>query len=195
MLAAYTPIFEDKAKGGRGHSMDSRLFTINELRQVAEAWAWSGPRMRELSDAEVTARPSTGVHPGSAEFRAVIATLPPTRRDVPTRLADWAETLEQDGLVRLFTHRGNTDTTLRPYLLARNRGLVSIACGPRFTYMQFWPGVFESRAPQSIPAVEAALGAELKQGMSIHEFPEPLLDALTLAYRETAGSRDVQPAD
>jgi hypothetical protein len=134
----------------------------------------------------VTARQSSGVHPGSAEFRAVIAALPPARRDVLTRLADWAETLERDDLVRLFTARGNSDITLRPCLLAKDAGLVSIVCGPRSNFMQFWPTVFESRAPQSIPAVEAALGAELKQGISTHEFPEPLLDALTLAYRETA---------
>jgi uncharacterized protein YfbU (UPF0304 family) len=186
MLAAYTLIFEDNAKGERGHSMDSWLFNINELRQVAETWAWPGRRMRELSGAEVTARQSSGMHPGSAEFRAAIATLPPARRDALNLLADWAETLEREGLVRLFTARGNSDTTLRPYLLAKDAGLVSIVCGPRSSFMQFWPSVFQRRAPHSIPAVEAALGAELKQGISTHEFPEPLLDALTLAYRETA---------
>jgi hypothetical protein len=35
-----------------------------------------GRRMRELSDAQVTARQAISVHPGSAEFRAVIAALP-----------------------------------------------------------------------------------------------------------------------
>jgi hypothetical protein len=32
------------------------------------------------------------------------------------------------------------------------------------------------------------IGTELKQGNSIHEFADPLLDALTVAYRETAVS-------
>lgn len=62
--------------------------------------------------------------------------------------------------------------------------------------MQFCRSVFECRAPHSIPAVEAVLGTELRQGNSTRELAEPLLDALTLAYRETVGSRDGgQPAD
>jgi hypothetical protein len=64
---------------------------------------------------------------------------------------------------------------------------VSIACGKGSDYMQFWRSVYEGRAPHSIPAVEAALGTELKQGNSAREFTEPLLEALTLAYREAKG--------
>jgi hypothetical protein len=149
-----------------------------------------GRRTRELSDAQVTARQATGVHPGSAEFRAVIAALPPARRDVLTRLADWAETLERDGLVRLVTYQGSSGTALLPYLLADDAGLVAITCGKGSDYMQFWRSVFERRAPHAIPAVETALGTELKQGNSTHQFAEPLLDALTLAYQETASSSD-----
>ena len=111
------------------------------------------------------------------------------------RLADWAETLERDGLVRLTTYQGSSGTALLPYLLADDAGLVAITCGKGSDYMQFWRSVFERRAPRSIPAVETALGTELKQGNSTHQFAEPLLDALTLAYRETAGSRDGRPAD
>jgi hypothetical protein len=62
-----------------------------------------GRRVRDLSDAQVTARQEGGLHHGAAEFRAVIAALPPARRDVLARLADWAGAMEQDGLVRLFT--------------------------------------------------------------------------------------------
>ena len=54
--------------------------------------------------------------------------------------------------------------------------------------MQFWRSVFERRAPRSIPAVEAALGTELKQGNATHQFAEPLLQALTQAYREAASN-------
>ena len=55
--------------------------------------------------------------------------------------------------------------------------------------------MFERRAPHSIPVVEAALRTELKQGNATREFTEPLLNALTLAYREAARSRDGQPVD
>ena len=147
-----------------------------------------GRRMRELSDAQVTARQvGGGLHNGPAEFRADIAELPPARRDGLARLADWAGTLEHDGLVRLFTYRGKSGiTTLLPYLVGDDAGLVAIASGKGSAYMQFWRSVFERRAPHSIPAVEAALGTELKQGNSTHEFAQPLLEALTLAYREAA---------
>jgi hypothetical protein len=42
MLAVYTPIHEDSARGKRGHSIDAWLLTVDELKQVAEAWAWPG---------------------------------------------------------------------------------------------------------------------------------------------------------
>jgi hypothetical protein len=146
-----------------------------------------GRRIRELSDAQVTARQAGGLRDGSAEFRADIASLPAARRDVLARLADWADTLEHDGLVKLFTYRGkNGITSLQPYLLDDNAGLVVISSGKGSAYMQFWRSVFERRAPRSIPAVEAALGTELKQGNSTHEFAQPLLEALTLAHREAA---------
>jgi len=144
-----------------------------------------GRRMRELSDAQVTARQASDVYPGSAEFRSVVAALPPARRDALTRLADWAETLKRDGLVRLLTVRGNSGTALLPYLLDEGAGLVSITCGKGSDYMQFYRSVFERRAPKSIYAVEAALGNELKQGNSTRVFTEPLLEALTVAHQET----------
>ena len=55
--------------------------------------------------------------------------------------------------------------------------------------MQFWRSVFERCAPQSTALVEAELGSELKQGNSTHEFPEPLIDALTQAYQEAAARK------
>jgi hypothetical protein len=145
-----------------------------------------GRRLRELSDAQVTARQAGGlIHNGSAEFRADIAELPLARRDVLARLADWAEAMERDGLVRLITYRGKSGiTTLLPYLIGDDAGLVSIVSGKGSAYMTFFRSVFQRRAPKSISAVEAALGTELKQGNSTREFAQPLLDALTLAHRE-----------
>jgi hypothetical protein len=49
-----------------------------------------GRRGREMSDAQVTARQAGALHPGSAEFRTVIADLPAAQRDPLVRLADWA---------------------------------------------------------------------------------------------------------
>jgi hypothetical protein len=76
-----------------------------------------GRRRRELSDAQVTARQAGTLYRGSDEFRAVIADLPPARRDVLGRLADWADSLERAGLVKLATYRGKDSiTTLLPPL-------------------------------------------------------------------------------
>ena len=156
-----------------------------------------GRRLRELSDAQVTARQAGGIHNGSAEFRADIAALPPARRDVLARLADWAEAMERDGLVRLITYQGKSGiTTLLPYLIGDDAGLVSIVSGKGSAYMTFFRSVFERCAPKSISAVEVALGTELKQGNSTREFAQPLLDALTLAHREAAGNHHAdQSAD
>jgi hypothetical protein len=59
--------------------------------------------------------------------------------------------------------------------------------------MQFWRSVFERRAPNSIPLVQHAFGAELKQGNSTNDFPQPLLDALNRAYREATGKPVPEP--
>jgi hypothetical protein len=145
-------------------------------------------RVRELSDAQVDARQSGTLYPGSAEFRAAIAFAPASLRESLDRLADWADALEREGLVKLASFRGRKGiTTLLPRLAVDDAGLVSIASDNRSAYMQFWRSVFERRAPQSIAPVQAACGAELRQGNATHSFPEPLLQAITLAYREAAG--------
>jgi hypothetical protein len=152
-------------------------------------------RARELSDAQVNARQSGALHTGSAEFRAIIADIPAPRRDLMARVADWADTLEHEGLVKLSTYRGSSGiTTLLPRLAADNAGLVSISCDATSrAYMQFWRSVFERRAPQSIPLIQHVLGAELKQGNSTNEFPQPLLEALSQAYREATGKQVPEP--
>jgi hypothetical protein len=147
-----------------------------------------GRRSRELSDAQVTARQAGTLYKGSEEFRAVIADLPQARHEVLVRLADWADTLERAGLVKLATYRGKDSiTTLLPRLAADNAGLVTIYCDHGSASLAFFRSVFERRAPRSLSAVEAALGARVKQGNATHEFTDTLLTALTRAYEEAVG--------
>jgi hypothetical protein len=128
------------------------------------------------------------LYPGSAEFRAAIADTSLALREPLERLAGWADALDSEGLVKLVSFRGRKGiTSLLPRLASDGAGLVSIAIDSRSAYMQFWRSVFERRAPQSITAVQAALGAELRQGNATHSFPEPLLEAIAQAYREAAG--------
>jgi uncharacterized protein len=42
MLAVYMPIHEDRARGKHGYSNDALLLSIDELQQIAKAWAWPG---------------------------------------------------------------------------------------------------------------------------------------------------------
>jgi hypothetical protein len=150
-----------------------------------------GRRSREMSDAQVAARQAGVLHRGSAEFRAVVADLPPAQQGPLIRLADWADTLQQAGLVKLATFRGKGGqiTTLLPRLAADNAGLVTIYCDSGSAYLQFFRSVFERRAPRSQPEVEASLGAEVRRGNTTREIPDTLLAALTDAYREAAGTR------
>ena len=49
--------------------------------------------------------------------------------------------------------------------------------------MQFWRSVFEKRAPKSLARIESI--TLVKQGNSIREVSDELLQELTQAYRET----------
>ncbi len=149
-----------------------------------------GRRRGQMSDAQVTARQATALHRGSAEFRSSIADLPPAQRDPLTRLADWADALEQAGLVKLATYRGkNGRITLLPRLTPDNAGLVTIYSENGTAYLQFFRSVFERRAPESLPGVETALGTELKRGNWTADIPDALLNAVTGAYQEAANTR------
>jgi hypothetical protein len=50
--------------------------------------------------------------------------------------------------------------------------------------------VFERRAPSTLPIVEAHIAPRtVRQGNVLHVIDEALLEMLTRAYREAAGSR------
>jgi hypothetical protein len=147
-----------------------------------------GRRARELSDAQVSDRQAGVLYPGSAEFRNSFADAPLARREMLQRAADWADMLERDGLIKLSSYRGKGGfVSLLPRLASDNAGLVTVYSDIKSAYLQFWRGVFERRAPQSIPAVETAVGIELRQGNSTRNISPELLDALTIAYQEAAG--------
>ena len=42
MLAAYTPVYEQIAKGARGYAPDAGSLTVEELNRIADAWARPG---------------------------------------------------------------------------------------------------------------------------------------------------------
>jgi hypothetical protein len=73
--------------------------------------------------------------------------------------------------------------------------LVIISCDAKSSSMQFYRSVFERRAPEAIPAVEAALGAKMTQGNATRAFTEELLTALTDAYRQAHANPETQESN
>jgi hypothetical protein len=153
-----------------------------------------GKRAAELSAAEAAARTSRALYPGSEEFRTAAAAAPADQHDLLERLIGWAEQLASEGLVKLATFRGkNSITTLLPRLRGDDAGLVTVYQDPRAAYVQFWPTVFDRRAPESRSLVEEQLGAPIRHGERVQNVTDDLLRALTTAYREANGIGPAAP--
>ena len=144
-------------------------------------------RVAQLSAADALARHAHAVRPGSEDFRAAVADAPADQQPGLNRLTAWAEQLQQQGLVRLASYRGKAGiTSLLPRLAGDDAGLVTIYCDRRHGYVQLWRSVFVRRAPTHLPRVEAALGMSIKQGTTIRQVSDELLDLLSDAYKEAA---------
>jgi hypothetical protein len=125
---------------------------------------------------------------GAAEFVAAIDAAPVEDQAELRRLADWAISLEQEGLVRLLTGHGkNGRLTLLPRLRGDDVGLVTVwnDHGP---YVTLWRTVFERRAAEQIPLVEAAIGMRIGTGNVVRKISDDGLEALRGAYRAAARS-------
>lgn len=146
-----------------------------------------GHRPQRLTTAQASERRDRAQFPGSAEFRAAIADAPPEQQAFLQRACDWAESLERQGLARLITSRAKL-VNLLPQIVGDSAGLVRIYSDKKNAYMQFTRSVYERLAPNSIAAVEGALGAELTGGNTTRDLTDQLLDALTAAYHEAAAS-------
>lgn len=129
---------------------------------------------------------------GADDFLASIKTAPESGRPLLSKLAEWAKSLEDEGLARLWTTSGVTGRKmLKPCIPSVDVGLVTIwnDNGPS---MSLWRSVFESHAPAAIAPVEALTGIELGVGRAVPEITDELLEALTAAYREAAKSRGAE---
>ncbi|MGB0097853.1 MAG: hypothetical protein WBP81_35605, partial [Solirubrobacteraceae bacterium] len=103
-----------------------RVYTSESLRLAGETKAASVPTTT-----------------GAGEFVAAIDAAPAEERAELRRLADWAISLEEEGLVRLLTGHGKKGRmTLLPRLYGDDTGLVTIwnDHGP---YVSVWRTVFE----------------------------------------------------
>ena len=72
---------------------------------------------------------------------------------------------------------------LLPLLVADNVGLVTVCNNHWPVSLHFWRSVFERRAPQSLAHIEQSV-TPIKQGNTVREVSDELLEALTMAYKE-----------
>lgn len=140
------------------------------------------------SNGKIGSRSGTFSSPGSEDFRARIAENREEQRPELKRLVDWADKLEQAGLVTLETFHGKTRMTLRPLLRDERVGLVSIWNDDNGAGFCFWPSVFDRRAPEMIHPVEELLGSELGTGKSTEDVSDELLELVARAYRSAVSS-------
>lgn len=64
--------------------------------------------------------------------------------------------------------------------------LATVNCGPNSASVQLFGSVFDRRAPESKPRVEAIIGKPMGQGTGVKEVGDAFLAALTAAYEEAA---------
>ena len=126
---------------------------------------------------------------GSTRFREAIAGAHAAEQASLVQLADWADALAAEKLVRLHSVEGkNGDRfTLVPYLADEDRGIATGWNDSGRAYLTLWRSVIEKRAPGALSRIEqAVVPGELGQGFAA-DITGELLEALTAAYRE-AGS-------
>jgi hypothetical protein len=127
---------------------------------------------------------------GPGEFQESIEEAPVEHQDALRRLCAWAVALEGERLVKLQSYRGmGGEVTLLPRLQPENAGLVTVWNSDGAS-MSIYRSVFERRAPESIPKVEALIAPKrIAQGNTITDISDELLAALTDAYREANRAR------
>lgn len=118
------------------------------------------------------------------EFRKAMTALEPAKQDALAPLVAWAQGLEADGLVRLFSFVGKKHTTLLPRLLDVESGPFTIA----------FPGVvwgfrsvLEKRAPKTLAALDARLSAPIGKGTVVQPLDADVLALMREAFIEAKG--------
>ncbi len=146
---------------------------------------------RETSEVTKRVGPITAgvvITEGSADFRSAIADAQPECREDMTRLADWADALEREGLARLSTnHDPRGWKVLRVWLPGQDRGIATIWYD-KSPSVQIWRSVLDSVAPDHLASIEIAAGVELppKASKSTRDITPALLESLGSAYRAAA---------
>ena len=162
--------------GGEEIFQTQRIDPERETRQAAPTAVKSGQKTKSI------------YVPGSRPFRELNTTVSADSEAQAqgTRIADWAEDLEANGLCRVSTSEtSGGNAHLRLHLLGEDKTFVHFHPEPTGCGAWLYRLVIERAAPRSWPRIEELTRVAGKTG-GAEPTPE-LLDALADAYREAAG--------
>ena len=132
-------------------------------------------------------RPDAVPVEGSDAFARCIAGYPPDAREANERVLAWARRLEREGVAHLWSTIGAIQHVLQVRIRGEQVGLATVWGGHKGPSLSLWETVFQRRAPGALAAIEELI-APKTMGKSVRTIDAPLLEALSEAYREAAGS-------
>ena len=128
-------------------------------------------------------------YPGSDQFRQAIDQVHEDRRSLLHSLLCLAVSLEQEGLAKLFTRSGSTNTVLRVQLPNESIGFFNALISKQGDgYLNFGSSqLLDSRAPKSKDKLEQIFKDPIRTNSMRRKLPDRFLQAMTDAYREAIG--------
>lgn len=129
------------------------------------------------------------------DYRGSIAELPEGLQPQLSRLVDWAEGLQRDGLAALVARRDSQRWWYLRIHVPGDASLVVLSHGPNSFNVAPYRGVFTRRAPNSLRELDEQLGSDaVTAGGKGIRVDEQVLGVLTEAYREAASGRITLPS-
>ena len=152
-------------------------------------------RVRQRENVERGQRGQVKTTQGSSVFSKRIDEMPDNDKPRLYSLLDWAQSLEEESLVRLYTRQGSQHTVLRLNLRTVFVRLVNIYISPNDYSIEFWPRVWNRYAPNSVSCLAEAISPALLRdgGTYLRDWSEALLDVVRDAYREANGLPTTPP--
>ena len=128
-------------------------------------------------------------YPGSDQFRQAIDQVHEDRRSLLHSLLCLAVSLEQEGLAKLFTRSGSTNTVLRVQLPNESIGFFNAIISKQGDeYLNFGSSqLLDSRAPKSKDKLEQIFKDPIRTNSMRRKLPDGFLQAMANAYREANG--------
>ncbi len=128
-------------------------------------------------------------HSGSEQFRQAIDTAREDMKPLLNSLLHLAVSLEQEGLAKLLTRSGSTNTVLRVQLPDSDGGFFNVFKNKAgYGYLKFASlRLLESRASKSKERLEKILNAPFAPRNTLWELPDGFIEAMADAYREANG--------